>query len=67
MQDLVSRVGSTGCGSGRVGIERDSDYFSAKALLDLLEELPKATLEAGMTHQFMPGLWPDDWGLTISA
>ena len=42
MQDLAQHLSDLGVGSGRIGVELDNYYYSAKAHLTLVECLPKA-------------------------
>lgn len=44
MQDLASLLRARGVGEGRIGVEMDNYYFSAKAYLTMKEELPNADL-----------------------
>lgn len=44
MQDLASILRGRGYDTGRIGLELDNYYFSAKAYLTLGEELPRAEL-----------------------
>jgi len=43
MQDLAERLRDLGHGAGRIGVELENYYFSAKAYLTLREALPEAT------------------------
>jgi ectoine hydrolase len=42
MQDLAARLRERGVGTGRIGVEMDNYYYSAKAHQTLLTELPDA-------------------------
>ena len=44
MQDLAAIIRDEGYGAGRIGVELDNYYYSAKAHLTLEAELPDATL-----------------------
>lgn len=44
MQDLAALIRDYGINSGRIGVELDNYYYSAKAHLTLLAELPQAEL-----------------------
>ncbi len=44
MQDLAALIQNCGLASGRIGVELDNYYYSAKAHLTLLAELPEAEL-----------------------
>ncbi|WP_425052240.1 M24 family metallopeptidase [Psychromarinibacter sp. S121] len=44
MQHLASLLRGQGLGTGRIGLEMENYYFSAKAYTTLIEELPDATL-----------------------
>ncbi|CUH41303.1 M24 family metallopeptidase [Ruegeria atlantica] len=44
MQDLAALIADTGIAKGRIGVELDNYYYSAKAHLTLLAELPDAEL-----------------------
>ncbi len=44
MQDLAALLRELGHGNGRIGLELDNYYFSARAYLVLKEELPQAKL-----------------------
>src|SRR5690606_14585703 len=44
MQDLAALLRELGHGNGRIGLELDNYYFSARAYLVLKEELPQAEL-----------------------
>ncbi|MES0825429.1 M24 family metallopeptidase [Ruegeria sp. SCP11] len=44
MQDLATLIRDCGLASGRIGVELDNYYYSAKAHLTLLAELPEAEL-----------------------
>ncbi|KMW58689.1 Peptidase M24 [Candidatus Rhodobacter oscarellae] len=44
MQDLAARLSDMGLGAGRIGVEMDNYYYSAKAHAALSEALPQATL-----------------------
>ncbi len=44
MQDLASKLSAWGCGRLHIGVEQDNYYFSAKAYLTLVAELPNAKL-----------------------
>ncbi|MCK0150250.1 M24 family metallopeptidase [Marivita sp. S6314] len=43
MQDLASHLGALGLDHGRIGVEMENYYYSAKAHAVLTEELPNAT------------------------
>ena len=43
MQDLASELRARGCATGRIGVEMDNYYYSAKAHQTLVTELPDAT------------------------
>ena len=45
MQDLAAKLADLGFGSGRIGVELENYYYSAKAHLTLVESLPDATLQ----------------------
>ncbi|MBV7396707.1 M24 family metallopeptidase [Mameliella sediminis] len=44
MQDLASHIRARGLDAGRIGVEMENYYYSAKAHLTLLAELPEAEL-----------------------
>lgn len=44
MQDLAQHLHELGYGHGRIGVEMDNYYYSAKAHSTLMDELPDATL-----------------------
>lgn len=44
MQDLATLIAELGLAKGRIGVELDNYYYSAKAHLTLLAELPEAEL-----------------------
>tara|TARA_B100000676_G_scaffold291321_1_gene325733 strand:+ start:1912 stop:2850 length:939 start_codon:yes stop_codon:yes gene_type:complete len=45
MQDLAAKLGDRGYGNTRIGVEMENYYFSAKAYMTLVAELPDATIE----------------------
>lgn len=45
MQDLAAKLGDRGYGNARIGVEMENYYFSAKAYMTLVAELPDATIE----------------------
>ena len=44
MQDLAEKLAARGLATGRVGVEMDNYYFSARAYTTLVSSLPEATL-----------------------
>ena len=50
MQDLARILGEYGLDRGRLGVEMDNYYFSARAYLTLKEALPQADLILSLIH-----------------